>query len=59
METEDHREDTLVDLMCGDRDIFSQDSLRDSQLERVAEASTLVDPVVPPRDPKLVKLLSH
>ena len=21
--TEDHREDTLVDLMCGDRDIFS------------------------------------
>ena len=59
METEDHREDTLVDLMCGYRDIFSQDSLRDSQLERVAEASTPVDPVVPPRDKKLLKLWSH
>ena len=63
METEDHREDptedALTDLMCGDRDIFLQDSLTDSQLERVAKASTPADPVVPPRDPNLLKPWSH
>ena len=43
-EIEDQREepteDALGDFVCGDRDIFSQDSLTDFQLERVVKAST-------------------
>ena len=46
-------EDTLRFLMCGEREIFSQDSLMDSQLVAVVNASTPMDPVVSPaRDPE-------
>ena len=43
-EIEDQREepteDALGDFVCGDRDIFLQDSLTDFQLECVVKAST-------------------
>jgi len=61
MEIEDHREDPieepLTHFMCGDRDIFADDPVMDSQLECVVEASTQVGLAVPPRDLEIAKAL--
>ena len=60
-EIEDQREepteDALGDFVCGDRDIFSQDSLTDFQLERMVKTSTPADSAEPPRDPETAKAL--
>ena len=51
-------EDTLGFLMCGEKEIFSQDSLMDSQLVAVVNTSTPMDPVgPPPKDPETEQAL--
>ena len=58
METEDHREepteDSLMEFIGGDRDIFVDDPVTNSQLKRVVEASTLGDLAVPSRIQRLL-----
>ena len=50
---EEPMEDTLGFLMCGEKEIFSQDSLMDSQLVAVVNASTPMDLLgPPPKDPE-------
>ena len=51
-------EDTLRFLMCREKDIFYQDSLIDSLLVAVVNASTPMDPVGPPcKDPETEQAL--
>ena len=57
-QTEEPTEDTLGFLMYKEREIFSQDSLTDSQLVALVNASIPVDHVVPPaRDPETEQAL--
>ena len=46
--------------MCGEKKIFSQDSLRHSQLVAVVNTSTQMDPLGPhPKDPEIEEALEH
>ena len=57
-QSEEPTEDTLGFLMCGEREIFSQDSLMNSQLVAVVNTSTPVDTVGhPPKDPETEQAL--
>ena len=54
---EEQSEDSLSLLMCGEGDIFSGDSLTDSQLVAAVNTPSRVDPVVPARDAETEKAL--